>query len=130
MLQICNSCLTIEVFFPKIKLSTNTEFDGSVDSRDNTLVFNYQAPELLLDEHYFKDIYLSINSELKDSLAQLTLDRYRNTFYTLNEVKMSNSIENDTLHLITNFKGGKNETEWYDLDLYLTFDDENNLNFN
>ncbi|MDA8596395.1 translocation/assembly module TamB [Flavobacteriaceae bacterium] len=119
----------IEVFFPRIKFSPNTFIAGEIDSRDSLLKFDYQAPELLIDEHYFKDIAFLVNSKKSDSITSLTIDRYRNRFYTLGSLNLNNKIENDTLYFKSKFNGGADKTEYYDLDFYLTFDQDSEIIF-
>jgi len=119
----------VEVFFPRIKFSPNTFIEGTIDSRDSSLHFDYQAPELLIDEHYFKDIAFLVDSRSRDSITSLSINRYRNRFYTLGSLHLNNRIENDTLYFNSDFNGGKEQTEFYDLDFYLTFDQDSEIIF-
>ncbi|MGB0838107.1 MAG: translocation/assembly module TamB domain-containing protein [Flavobacteriaceae bacterium] len=119
----------VELFFPEFKLSKGTLISGKLNSERELLQLNYQAPELLIGENYFKDIKLSIDSEKQDSLVGFKTERFRNNVYSLSKIQLQSTILNDTVRFKSDFKGGKELSENYDLNFYISYENRDEINF-
>ncbi len=115
----------IEVFYPDISLSKNTNLKGNISSDSQDFKLNFISPQIVAYENTFDNILLQVDNRNPLYSAYVQLDSIKTKHYKIRDFNMINSISNDTLHFRTEFKGGDNAQDFYNLNLYHTINKEN-----
>jgi hypothetical protein len=114
----------IQVFVPSIQFSENTRLRASLDNRTAAFKVKGEIPEMIYDRRYFKGLEMDVDKSRLDTISRISFDQYRSKNMKIENLELSNHIDNDTLYFNTVFIGGKNLNQNYDLDFYFTMSDE------
>ena len=112
----------VEVFFPEVILGKNTTIRGSIDSDDNEFKLTLRSPKIDAYKNIAENIRLQIDNKNPLFNTQLSVDKISTKYYDVSDLELVNVTLNDTLFFRTEFIGGKNKTETYDLGFYHTID--------
>jgi len=115
----------VEVFDPKITLSTNTLIKGEINSDDNLFKLTIKSPKIEAYTTIIKNLNLQIDNKNPFFNTQLQVTKIHTKYYDMAKLHLVNKTLNDTLYFRTQFKGGINNTEDYNLSFYHTFNKEN-----
>ncbi len=112
----------VEVFYPEIILGKNTSIRGSINSDDDEFKLTLRSPKIDAYKNIVDNIRLQIDNKNPLFNTQLSVDKIRTKYYDVSDLNLVNVTLNDTLFFRTEFIGGKNKTETYDLGFYHTID--------
>ncbi len=115
----------VAVFFPDVKLGTNTSIRGQIDSDEKQFKLSFRSPEVLAYDNYIERIRLQIDNQNPLFNTQLSADKIETKHYDIAELNLVNITLNDTLQFRTEFKGGESLKDNYNLAFYHTFNDQN-----
>ena len=110
----------IEVFYPGIEIGTNTAFKGSINSDNDDFKFNFTSPKIKAFENTFDKININIDNKNPLYNTFVELDSIKTKYYKISNFNLINVTTNDTLFLRTEFKGGEQAQDSYNLNLYHT----------
>ncbi|QLE03053.1 translocation/assembly module TamB [Galbibacter sp. BG1] len=111
----------VEVFFPKIEFGSNTSIKGSIvaDEGDFKLAFN--SPKINANGNIFDNIQVEIDNKNPLYNTYVEVENIESNIYDVNNFSLINTKINDTLFFRTEFKGGKEFNDEYNLNFYHTF---------
>lgn len=115
----------VEVVLPDIKLSPNTFIRGSVESEEDDFKLTFKAPEMEIFENKLLDINLQIDNSNPLFNAYLEVDSISTKLYNASKFNLINVTLRDTLFVRTEFKGGTNNNDDFNLSLYHTINEDN-----
>ncbi|MGM0634881.1 MAG: translocation/assembly module TamB domain-containing protein [Bacteroidota bacterium] len=117
----------IEAFFPEIQFKSPTSLDGSIVSNENYFRLNFTTPEISVYNNAFENVNLQIDN--KDPLinTSITIDSISSSIYNASKLRIINQTKNDTLFMKANLTGGKQNQDDFDVNLYQTTNDKNDL---
>ena len=115
----------VEVFYPEVVLSANTSIRGSINSDDNLFKLSVKSPQVEAYTTIIDDLDLQIDNKNPLFNTQLKLKKVNSKLYDISKLHLVNITLNDTLYFRTEFKGGIENTEDYNLSFYHTFNKEN-----
>jgi len=115
----------VAVFFPEIKLGNNTFIRGEIDADKELFKLTFRSPEVNAFDNYFEKIRLQIDNKNPLFNTQLSLGKLKTGFYEISDLNMVNVTLNDTLYFQTEFRGGVEKKDHYNLTFYHTIDSEN-----
>lgn len=115
----------VEVFFPEVSLGTNTSIKGKINSDDDTFKLSLNSPKIDIYQNTIDNIKLQIDNKNPLFNTQLSVDNIHSDYYDVSELDLVNVTLNDTLFFRTEFVGGVNKTEKYNLGFYHTIDANN-----
>lgn len=115
----------IEVFYPEVALSANTSIRGTINSDNNLFKLNVKSPKVEAYTTIIDNLNLQINNKNPLFNTQLKVKKIHSKYYEISKFHLVNITLNDTLYFRTEFKGGINNTEEYNLSFYHTFNKEN-----
>ncbi|MFK5958227.1 MAG: translocation/assembly module TamB domain-containing protein [Lutibacter sp.] len=115
----------VAVFYPEVILSANTSIRGTINSDDNLFKLSVKSPKIEAYTAIIDDLNLQIDNKNPLFNTQLKLKKVSSKFYEISKLHLVNITLNDTLYFRTEFKGGKGNTEDYNLAFYHTFNEEN-----
>ena len=115
----------VEVFYPKIKLGHNTRIKGRVESNEKAFNLNFSAPKIQLSENYANNINLQVDNKNPLFNTYIEVDSIGTKHYNVSKLSLINVTLNDTLFMRSEFKGGKNNKDVYNLSFYHTINEAN-----
>jgi len=115
----------VDVFFPSIKLGTNTIIHGEINSDKDKFKLAIKSPKIEAFDFLIDGIRLQIDSDNPLFNGLLSVDRIDTKYYNVAEVNMVNVVLKDTLFIRADFKGGKELKENFNLSFYHTINEKN-----
>lgn len=117
----------IDIFYPGISVGSNTVVRGNINSDNGEFKFNFNSPSITAFDNYFDKIRIDIDNKNPLYNAYIEIDSIRTKYYKVSDFSLLNVTTNDTLFVRSEFKGGEKATDYYNLNLYHTIDDANNV---
>jgi hypothetical protein len=115
----------VEVFYPEIVLDANSSVRGNISADDNLFKLNIKSPRVEAYKTVIEDLNVQIDNKNPLFNTQLSINHIKSKYYNINKLQLVNITLNDTLYFRTEFEGGKQNTEQYNLAFYHTFNKEN-----
>jgi hypothetical protein len=116
----------IEIFSPELKLGSNTFTRGRVESDPKNFKLTFRSPEIKLDDFFASKIEVQLINDNPLFNSFIEVDSLATPYYNASEFSLINVTLNDTLYVKSEFKGGKNTKDAFDLNLYYTIDPNDN----
>lgn len=114
----------VEVFVPQIQLGENTKIKGEVYSDQSKFKLDFNSPEMLLLSNYLGKVTVNVDNDHPLYNTYISVDSINTGSYQFTEIDIINKTLNDTLYVQSEFKGGKNMQDAFDLSLYHTINTE------
>lgn len=115
----------VEVFVPEIELGKNTNIRGRVESDEKEFKLSFKSPQIKLFDYFADQISLQVDNNNPLYNTYIEIDSLNTNFYNISDLKLINVTINDTLFMRSEFYGGKNNKDSYDLNFYHTINEEN-----
>lgn len=115
----------VEVFFPDIHLSADTYLNGSLVANQNEFKLNFKTPLLEAFGNRLEKVNLQIDNKNPLYNSFVKVDSLSTSLYNISDFSMINVTLNDTLYMRSEFKGGQNNADKFNLSLYQTLTDDN-----
>lgn len=115
----------VEVFFPKIELGKNTFIKGRLENQDKDFKLTFKSPQIKLYEYFADNIQVNIDNKNPLFNTYIDIDSLNTKFYDISKFKLINVTLKDTLFIRSEFKGGKQNKDVYNLSMYYTIDENN-----
>lgn len=115
----------VEVFFPKVNLGSNTTIKGEVNSDKNKFELLVKSPKIEAYDNIVDKIKLQIDNKNPLYNTLLSVDKIKTKYYNIADLNLVNVTLNDTLFFRTDFIGGKQLKEKFDLSFYHTINENN-----
>ena len=116
----------IEIFFPEISIGANTIVKGNINSDNQEFKLNFNSPQIVASDNTFDNINVSVDNKNPLYNAYIELDSIKTKYYKIRDFSLINVTMKDTLFFRSEFKGGKNAEDYYNLNLYHTINKDNN----
>lgn len=110
----------VDVFIPQLEIGDNTRLKGEVSSDDKTFILDFVSPEIMAFNNHIEKINLHVDYDNPMHNTYLTVGTINNKIYTINGLEIDNTTKNDTLAISANFRGGKDQGDYFDLSFYHT----------
>lgn len=115
----------VEIFNPNISLGQNTKLKGNITSDTKNFKLDFNATRVVAYENVFDNILVQVDNKNPLYNAYVQLDSIKTKHYKIRDFSMINTFSNDTLHFRTEFKGGKQGNDFYNLNFYHTISEDN-----
>ncbi|MEZ4875181.1 MAG: translocation/assembly module TamB domain-containing protein [Flavobacteriaceae bacterium] len=116
----------VDVFVPQLQLGERTRIRGAVFSDESKFKLDFKSPELLLYDNYLGKVNVQLDNDNPLYNAYVSIDSLYNGTYNLADINIINKTLHDTLYIQSNFVGGKNQADIFNLSLYHTINPEGN----
>ncbi len=115
----------VSIIVPDVTIGENTTVKGHINADRGEFKLAFNSPHVEAFKNYFNNIQIDVDNKnpLYNTYAQIDSMRVKN--YRVSDFSLVNMIQNDTLHLRTEFKGGKQDKDFFNLNLYHTIDKDN-----
>ena len=114
----------VNVFFPEIFIDDNTKIKGKIESDKNLLKLTLSSLRIDAYGNELKDILLRTDNQNPLYNSHLTASEVNTKYYNISKLNLLNLIQNDTLFFKSEFNGGINKNENFNLDFYYTINSE------
>ena len=114
----------VDVFIPQLELGDNTRLKGEVSSDEKTFKMDFISPEIMAFNNHIERINLQVDYDNPMHNTYLTVGTFNNKLYTINALEIDNTTKKDTLAISANFRGGKDQADYFDLSFYHTINKE------
>ena len=110
----------VDVFVPEIKLGENSKVTGSVSSDESEFKLNFNSPEIGVYGNYLGKVNLRVDNDNPLFNTYIQVDSLDLGFYDLKDMELINFTLKDTLFIRSEFTGGFDNKDKYNLSLYHT----------
>ncbi|GEQ86314.1 DUF490 domain-containing protein [Patiriisocius marinistellae] len=110
----------IEVFVPQLQLGENSRLKGSVSSDDSKFELDFKSPEIIVLDYYLGKVNVQVDNDNPLFNTYVSIDSIYTGFYNAIDFSLINKTLNDTLYIRSEFKGGKEKQDIFDLSLFHT----------
>lgn len=114
----------VDVFVPELQLGDNTKVKGSVASDESKFQLDFRSPELLLYNNYLGNVNVQVDNDNPLFNTYISVDSVYTGVYDVTELSLINKTIKDTLFIRSEFKGGKEKEDLFNLSLYHTINPE------
>ncbi|WP_417444842.1 translocation/assembly module TamB domain-containing protein [Joostella sp.] len=114
----------VEVFFPKIEFGSNTLIKGSIVADEGDFKLSFNSPKINANGNIFDNIEIQIDNKNPLYNTYVEVKNIDSNIYDVNDFSLINTKINDTLFFRTEFKGGKEFNDVYNLNFYHTFNNK------
>jgi hypothetical protein len=114
----------VDVFVPELQLGDNTKIKGSVASDESKFQLDFRSPELIAYNNYLGNVNIQVDNDNPLFNTYVSVDSVYTGVYNVTELSLINKTIKDTLFIRSEFKGGKEKEDLFNLSLYHTIDPE------
>ncbi|WP_246615903.1 translocation/assembly module TamB domain-containing protein [Aquimarina litoralis] len=116
----------VDVFFPEIQFAPNTFIKGKVESNDSEFKLTFKSPSIKAFDNLMKKVDIQVDNKNPLFNTYVAIDSINTQYYDVSKFSLINVTLNDTLFMRSEFKGGKNNVDDYNLEFYHTINEDNN----
>lgn len=116
----------IEIFFPDISISANSNIKGSMNANTNDFKIDFNSPEIKAYGNVISNLNLEIDNKNPLFNTYVSIDSVQTKVYKISDFNLINITKKDTLYFRSEFKGGKTGGDYYNIDAYHTIDAQKN----
>ena len=116
----------VEAFFPKVGISANTFLNGKISSDEDEMKIRFVSPQIRYENNILKNVEIQLDKQNPFFDTYVRIDEFDNSVYPISNFEIINTKINDTLFFRTEFIGGSNNQDKFNLSLYQTYDDDDN----
>ncbi len=113
------------VFFKDLILGKNTFIEGRIETDESGFALRFNSPEIKFQDYFANNINLSVDNGNPLFNTFIEIDSINAGIYRASQFSLINVTKRDTLFIKSEFRGGKNNRDDYNLSLFYTIDEEN-----
>ena len=115
----------VEVFYPEINLAPNTFVRGQIASDESEFKVNFRSPRIDLFGNMMETVNLNVDNTNPIYNTYFEADSVATDFYNFSEFSFINVTQRDTLFIRSEFQGGRNNEDFFNVNLFHTINEEN-----
>jgi len=115
----------VDVFFPEISFDPNTYIKGKIVADEGDFKLNFESPSIAAFGNKADNIEVKIDNKNPLFNTYVSVGELNTPYYDLKDFNLINTTLKDTLFFRTEFKGGSQFNDTYNLNFYHTFTKEN-----
>ncbi|WP_106794449.1 translocation/assembly module TamB domain-containing protein [Aquimarina sp. Aq78] len=116
----------VDVFFPEVQFAPNTSIKGKVESNESEFKLTFKSPSIQAFDNFMEDVDIQIDNKNPLFNTYIAIDSIDSKYYDVSEFSLINVTLKDTLFMHSEFKGGENNKDNFNLEFYHTINEENN----
>ena len=115
----------VDVFFPQVAFDPNTFIRGNIIADEGDFKLNFKSPRISAYDNVFDSIDVKIDNKNPLFNTYVSVSDVNSVYYDLKDFNLINTTLSDTLFFRTEFKGGRDFNDSYNLNFYHTFNAQN-----
>ena len=116
----------VEVFIPDVSLEPETIIKGKIVASEGLFKMVFKSPQIKAFGTTSEDVEIRVDNKNKFFNTYVAADYLAVNGYEVNDFSLINVTLKDTLFLRSEFKGGKNNLDVFNIDAYHSFDTQGN----
>lgn len=114
----------VDVFFPEVKFDPNTFIRGNIIADEGDFKLNFKSPSIAAYGNELDSIDIKIDNKNPLFNTYVSIGDLSTAYYDVKDFNLINTTLKDTLFFRTEFNGGSNFNDSYNLNFYHTFNQE------
>ena len=115
----------VDVFFPEVNFGPNTFIKGNIIADEGDFKLNFKSPNIAAFGNVLNNIDIKIDNKNPLFNTFVSVEDVSTIYYDVKDFNLINTTLKDTLFFRTEFKGGSEYNDSYNLNFYHTFNDGN-----
>ncbi|WP_289644537.1 translocation/assembly module TamB domain-containing protein [Maribacter aestuarii] len=115
----------VDVFFPDVRFDPNTFIKGNIVADEGDFKLNFESPSIEAFGNAADNIEVKIDNKNPLFNTYVSVGDLNTPYYNLKDFSLINTTLKDTLFFRSEFKGGSEFNDSYNLNFYHTFNKEN-----
>jgi hypothetical protein len=115
----------VEVFYPNIELGANTFVKGRIESDEKRFNLTFKSPQIKLFNYFANEISINVDNTNPLFNTYIEMDSLNTKYYNVSKFSLINLTLRDTLFIKSEFKGGEQNTDNFDLSMFYTINKDN-----
>ncbi len=115
----------VEVFYHDLELGPNTKVKGRIETDEKQFNLTFNSPQIKLLDYFANDITVLIDNSNPLFNTYIEIDTLSTKFYDVSKFNLINVTQRDTLFIKSEFNGGKQNADNFDLNMFYTIDQNN-----
>lgn len=115
----------VDVFFPEVQFDPNTFIRGNIIADKGDFKLNFKSPKIQAYGNVADSIDIKIDNKNPLFNTYVSVADLSTNYYDVKDFSLINTTLKDTLFFRTEFKGGSEFDDSYNLNFYHTFNQEN-----
>ncbi|MEH6537796.1 MAG: translocation/assembly module TamB domain-containing protein [Psychroserpens sp.] len=116
----------VEVFYHDLELGPNTTVKGRIETDEKQFNLTFNSPQIKLFDYFANDISVLIDNSNPIFNTYVEIDTLSTKYYDMSKFSLINVTQRDTLFIKSEFKGGKQNVDDFNLSMFYTIDENNN----
>lgn len=115
----------VDVFFPEVRFDPNTFIKGNIVADEGDFKLNFESPSIAAFGTAADNIEIRIDNKNPLFNTYIAVGELDTPYYNFKDFNLINTTLKDTLFFRSEFKGGSDFNDSYNLNFYHTFNKEN-----
>lgn len=115
----------VDVFFPEVKFDPNTFIRGNIIADEGDFKLTFKSPSIVAYGNELDSIDVKIDNKNPLFNTYVSIGDLATPYYDVKSFNLINTTLKDTLFFRTEFRGGSEYNDSYNLNFYHTFNKEN-----
>nr|WP_321226124.1 translocation/assembly module TamB domain-containing protein [uncultured Psychroserpens sp.] len=115
----------VEVFYHDLELGPNTTVKGRIETDEKQFNLTFKSPKIKLLDYFANDISVLIDNSNPLFNTYVEIDTLSTKYYDVSKFSLINVTQRDTLFIRSEFKGGKQNVDDFNLSMFYTIDESN-----
>ncbi|WP_239985706.1 MULTISPECIES: translocation/assembly module TamB domain-containing protein [Arenibacter] len=115
----------VDVFFPEVKFDPNTFIRGNIIADEGDFKLTFKSPSIMAYGNELDNIDVKIDNKNPLFNTYVSIGDLATPYYDVKDFNLINTTLKDTLFFRTEFRGGSEYNDSYNLNFYHTFNKEN-----
>ncbi|MBR9855251.1 MAG: translocation/assembly module TamB [Algicola sp.] len=115
----------VDVFVPEMAFGSNTFIRGAIEADKSDFKLTFKSPSIEAFGNKFDNIELKIDNKNPLFNTFVSVEDMSTVYYDIKDFSLINTTLKDTLFFRTEFKGGSEYNDSYNLNFYHTFNQNN-----
>lgn len=115
----------VEVVYHDLELGKNTFIEGRIESDQHGFNVTFNSPKIKLLDYFADNVQVKIDNSNPLFNTFIEVDSINTKFYNVSKFNLINVTVRDTLFIKSEFNGGKNNQDFFDLSMYYTINEDN-----
>jgi hypothetical protein len=115
----------VDIFFPEVRFDPNTFIKGKIVADEGDFKLNFESPSIAAFGNEADNIELKIDNKNPLFNTFVSVGELSTPYYNFKDFNLINTTLKDTLFFRSEFKGGSELNDSYNLNFYHTFNEDN-----
>ncbi|MEM5564782.1 translocation/assembly module TamB domain-containing protein [Psychroserpens sp. AS72] len=115
----------VEVFYHELELGPNTRVKGRIETDEKQFNLTFNSPQIKLLDYFANDISILIDNSNPLFNTYVEIDTLSTKYYDVSKFSLINVTQRDTLFIKSEFKGGQQNVDDFNLNMFYTIDESN-----